>query len=175
MTDSGADTLTATTGAGRFAGTTTADAVALSQRLGWQPFFPQFDISSLDVADRAKEAGRETIPYLVDSLKDGSIRFAAEDPDAPENFPRIWSIWRANTLGSSAKGDQYFFRHLLGGVDSSVTDAETPRAVPSSRRRVEGGGTDRQGRPHAHAGLPHDQPHPPFRRRAAGRDLVREA
>ncbi|MGP5694311.1 nitrate reductase subunit alpha [Brachybacterium alimentarium] len=121
----GADTLAATTGAGRFAGTTTADAVALSQRLGWQPFYPQFDISSLDVADRAAEAGEETIPYLVDALTKGEINFAAEDPDAPENFPRIWSIWRANTLGSSAKGDQYFFRHLLG-VDSAATEEETP-------------------------------------------------
>jgi len=121
----GADTLAATTGAGRFAGTTTADAVALSQRLGWQPFFPQFDVSSLEVADRAAEAGEETIPYLVDRLKDGSIRFAAEDPDDPRNFPRIWSIWRANTLGSSAKGDQYFFKHLLG-VDSAVSAEETP-------------------------------------------------
>jgi nitrate reductase alpha subunit len=121
----GADTLAATTGAGSFAGTTTADAVALSQRLGWQPFFPQFDVNSLDVADRAREAGEETIPYLVDRLQDGSIRFAAEDPDAPENFPRIWSIWRANTLGSSAKGDQYFFKHLLG-VDSAVSAHETP-------------------------------------------------
>ncbi|MGC5616983.1 nitrate reductase subunit alpha [Georgenia sp. Z1491] len=121
----GADRLAARTGAGTFAGTTTADAVALSQRLGWQPFFPQFDISSLDVADRAKEAGQETIPYLVDQLRDGHIRFAAEDPDAPQNYPRIWSMWRANTLGSSAKGDQYFLKHLLG-VDNDVRAEETP-------------------------------------------------
>lgn len=80
------------------------------------------------MAERAKTAGEETIPYLVKSLKDGSIRFAAEDPDAPENFPRIWSIWRANTLGSSAKGDQYFFRHLLG-VDSAATEEETPEGL----------------------------------------------
>ena len=121
----GADTLAATTGAGRFAGTTTADAVALSQRLGWQPFFPQFDVSPLSVAERAREAGQETVPYLVDQLKAGNIRFAAEDPDAPENWPRIWSIWRANTLGSSAKGDQYFLKHLLG-TESAVSAEETP-------------------------------------------------
>src|SRR5690625_7367476 len=92
----GADTLAATTGAGRFAGTTTADAVALSQRLGWQPLFPQFDISSLDVADQAAEAGEDTILYLVDLLKDGSIPFASVDPHAPESFPRICSNLRAN-------------------------------------------------------------------------------
>ena len=121
----GADTLAATTGQGNLAGTTVADAVALSQRLGWQPYYPQFDISSLDVADRAQAAGQETVPYLVDALKNGEINFAAEDPDASNNYPRIWSIWRANTLGSSAKGDQYFFRHLLG-VDDAVTAEETP-------------------------------------------------
>jgi nitrate reductase alpha subunit len=121
----GADRLAARTGEGRFAGMSTADAVALSQRLGWQPFFPQFDVSSLEIADRAAEAGEETIPYLVDRLRSGEINFAAEDPDAPNNYPRIWSMWRANTLGSSAKGDQYFLKHLLG-VDNDVRAEQTP-------------------------------------------------
>ena len=121
----GADTLTATTGAGKFAGTSTADAVALSARLGWQPFYPQFDVSSLEISDQAATAGKETIPYLVDALKSGEINFAVEDPDAPENIPRIWAVWRANTLGSSAKGEQYFLKHLLG-VDNTVGAEETP-------------------------------------------------
>src|SRR5699024_10964213 len=69
-------------------------------------------------------AGEETVPYLVDQLKSGGISFAAEDPDATQNQPKIWAIWRANTLGSSAKGDQYFVRHLLG-LDSSSTAEET--------------------------------------------------
>ncbi|HLR57308.1 MAG TPA: nitrate reductase subunit alpha [Beutenbergiaceae bacterium] len=121
----GADTLTATTGAGKFAGTSTADAVALSARLGWQPFYPQFDVSSLEISDQAATVGKETIPYLVDALKSGEINFAVEDPDAPENIPRIWAVWRANTLGSSAKGEQYFLKHLLG-VDNTVGAEETP-------------------------------------------------
>ena len=170
----GADTLAATTGAGRFANTTTADAVALSQRLGWQPFYPQFDISSLDVADRAAAAGEETIPYLVEQLKNGGINFAAEDPDAHQNHPKIWSIWRANTLGSSAKGDQYFFRHLLG-VDSSATAEETPEHLRPPRCEMARRGTGREGRSDAHAGLPHDQPHAALGRRAPGGHLVREA
>jgi len=124
----GADTLAASTGTGSFAGTTTADAVALSQRLGWQPYFPQFDVNSLDVADRAGAAGKDTIPFLVDALTSGEINFAAEDPDARANYPRIWSVWRGNTLGSSAKGDQYFFRHLLG-VDDASTAEETPEGL----------------------------------------------
>ncbi len=128
----GADTLASTTGAGPLADTSVADAVALATRLGWQPFYPQFDVSSLDIADRAAEAGQETVPWLVDQLKSGDIDFAVDDPDAPQNVPRIWSVWRANTLGSSAKGEQYFLKHLLG-VDNTVGAEETPeRFRPSS-------------------------------------------
>ena len=41
------------------------------------------------------------------------------------NYPRILSIWRANLLGSSGKGNEYFLKHLLG-TDSSVRATETP-------------------------------------------------
>ncbi|MDN5898639.1 MAG: nitrate reductase subunit alpha [Brachybacterium sp.] len=121
----GTDTFAATTGTGRFAGTSIADTIALSQRLGWQPYYPQFDVNPLEVAGRAAAAGQETVPYLVDALKTGKINFAAEDPDAPNNYPRIWSVWRANTLGSSAKGEQYFFRHVIG-TDDALDVEETP-------------------------------------------------
>src|SRR5690606_20054959 len=63
--------------------------------------------------------------------KDGSLRFAAEDPDAPENFPRVLTLWRANLLGSSAKGDEYFMHHLLG-TDSNLRATEAP---PEARPR----------------------------------------
>src|SRR4029079_3813597 len=52
---------------------------------------------------------------------------AGEDPDAPNNYPRILSIWRANLLGSSGKGNEYFLKHLLG-TDSSVRATEAPEA-----------------------------------------------
>ena len=61
-------------------------------------------------------------------LKAGRLRFASEDPDSPENFPRVLSIWRANLLGSSAKGNEYFLKHLLG-TDSSVRATETPEGL----------------------------------------------
>src|SRR5699024_10156219 len=125
------------------------------------------------------EAGEETIPYLVDRLKDGSISFAAEDPDTPENFPRIWSIWRANTLGSSAKGDQDFFPHLPGVASAAPGAATPPQVRPPDLtcrgREVAGSGSARAGRSRPHPRFPHDQPHPALRRGAAGVDLVREA
>ena len=56
------------------------------------------------------------------SCKSGDLRFAAEDPDAPENFPRVLAIWRANLLGSSGKGNEYFLKHLLGTDNSLRAD-----------------------------------------------------
>ncbi|TNC20487.1 nitrate reductase subunit alpha [Amycolatopsis alkalitolerans] len=109
-------------GAG-FAGKTTADLLAQSARMGWMPSYPTFDRNPLDLAD---EAGRTPIgEHVVSELKAGRLRFAGEDPDAPENFPRVLTIWRANLLGSSAKGNEYFLKHLLG-TDSAVRADEAP-------------------------------------------------
>jgi nitrate reductase alpha subunit len=53
-----------------------------------------------------------------------------EDPDAPENWPRVLTdLWRANLLGSSSKGNEYFLKHLLG-TDNAVRADETPRPRP---------------------------------------------
>lgn len=127
----GADTLSAKTGQGQLAGKSTADIIAQSARLGWSPSYPTFDRNPLEITQEAAAAGRGTADYIVDGLKDGSLNFACEDPDAPENYPRILSIWRANLLGSSSKGNEYFLKHLLG-TDSSVRATETP---PEQRPR----------------------------------------
>ena len=52
--------------------------------------------------------------YVVESLHNGSLRFAAEQPDNPQNFPRNMFIWRSNLLGSSGKGHEYMLKYLLG-------------------------------------------------------------
>lgn len=126
-----ADTVSASTGTGRLAGLSTADVIAKSARMGWMPSYPTFDRNPLDLADEAAAAGRPVADHVVDELRTGSLRFAAEDPDAPENFPRILSIWRANLLGSSGKGNEYFLKHLLG-TDSSLRATE---ASPDQRPR----------------------------------------
>jgi len=51
---------------------------------------------------------------VVQRLKKGEVRFAVEDPDHPANFPRVLFLWRANLLGASSKGHEYFLKHLLG-------------------------------------------------------------
>ncbi|MFH8281422.1 nitrate reductase subunit alpha [Streptomyces antibioticus] len=125
-----ADTLSAA-GGGPFAGRTTADVIAQSARMGWMPSYPTFDRNPLDLADEAEAAGRPAGEHVVAELKAGRLGFAGEDPDAPANFPRVLTVWRANLLGSSAKGNEYFLKHLLG-TDSSVRAAEAP---PDARPR----------------------------------------
>ncbi|MDB1089841.1 nitrate reductase subunit alpha [Streptomyces sp. ACA25] len=112
-------------GEGRFTGKSTADCLAKAVRMGWTPGHPGFNRNPLDIADEAAAAGRTVADHVVDELKSGKLRFAVEDPDDPANFPRVLTVWRANLLGSSSKGNEYFLKHLLG-TDASVRNAETP-------------------------------------------------
>ncbi|MPZ81724.1 MAG: nitrate reductase subunit alpha [Actinophytocola sp.] len=119
----GADTLAGATAGGQMAGKSTAELIALSARLGWMPSYPTFDRNPLNLADDAERSGGFASDYVVEELKAGRLRFACEDPDSPENFPRVLSVWRANLLGSSAKGNEYFLKHLLG-TDSSLREPD---------------------------------------------------
>ncbi|WP_300645424.1 nitrate reductase subunit alpha [Nocardioides sp.] len=130
-----ADDLDAGTGA--FAGRTVMDLLAQSVRLGWTPSYPTFDRSSLQLADDAAAAGMEAPAYVAQELKEGRLHFAVEDPESGDNHPRVLSLWRSNLLGSSAKGNEYFLRHLLG-TDSAATAREAgPEHRPSDVRWAE--------------------------------------
>ncbi|KGN41543.1 nitrate reductase subunit alpha [Knoellia aerolata] len=119
-------------GTGIFAGKSVMDLLSQSVRLGWTPSYPTFDRSSLDLADDAAAAGMEAPAYVAQELKEGRLRFAVEDPESGTNHPRILSLWRSNLLGSSAKGNEYFLRHLLG-TDSAATAVEAgPEQRPTS-------------------------------------------
>jgi nitrate reductase / nitrite oxidoreductase, alpha subunit len=123
-----ADTLSAAGTGGQFAGMTTADVIAKSARMGWMPSYPTFDRNPMTLSDDATKAGVPIGEYVPGELKAGRLRFAAEDPDSPENFPRVLGIWRANLLGSSGKGNEYFLRHLLG-TENAVRAKESPTGV----------------------------------------------
>ncbi|KOV87900.1 nitrate reductase subunit alpha [Nocardia sp. NRRL S-836] len=125
------DTLTWPGSAGSLAGRTVADCLAQSARLGWMPSYPTFDRNPLDLTDEAAAAGRDPVAHVLDQVRSGALGFACEDPDAPENWPRVLTVWRANLLGSSAKGNEYFLRHLLG-ADGNPRASETP---PGERPR----------------------------------------
>jgi nitrate reductase / nitrite oxidoreductase, alpha subunit len=122
-----ADAFTTSLGGQRFAGRSVADLIAQSARLGWMPSYPTFNRSSLELADEAEDPAA----HVVAELTAGRLRFAAEDPDAPENWPRVLTVWRANLIGSSGKGHEYFLQTLLG-TDGAVRAEE---AGPEHRPR----------------------------------------
>lgn len=104
----------------------TIDKQILAVRNGWLPCYPQFNRSSLDVVREAEAAGattdEEIVAWAVERLRDRSLKFSVEDPDAPECFPRVWYIWRGNALQASAKGHEYFLKHYLGTHTNAIAD-----------------------------------------------------
>jgi nitrate reductase alpha subunit len=124
----------------------TADLQVKAVRNGWLPFYPQFDRSSLDLPQEARAAGAATpdeiVSWTVSELKDRRLRFSVEDPDAPENWPRVWFIWRGNALMASAKGHEYFLKHYLGThtnaiaqeiAEGSVKEIEWHKTAPHGK------------------------------------------
>ncbi|WP_298828273.1 nitrate reductase subunit alpha [uncultured Planococcus sp.] len=103
-----------------------ADYNVLAARLGWLPSYPQFNKNSLLFAEEAAEKGgktnKEIIDHAVEEVISRKTKFAVEDPGAPENFPRTLFIWRSNLISSSAKGQEYFMKHLLGASDGLLAE-----------------------------------------------------
>lgn len=123
--ESGTDSLKSPTG-GKVAYQHPADYNVLAARLGWLPSFPQFNKNSLLFAEEAAQQGKksnaEIIDHTLEEIKSRKTRFAVEDPGAPENFPRSLFIWRSNLISSSAKGQEYFMKHLLGASDGLLAE-----------------------------------------------------
>ncbi|AWE41777.1 MULTISPECIES: nitrate reductase subunit alpha [unclassified Actinobaculum] len=110
---------------GSLDGMSLADTLVESIQRGWMPGFPQFDRSSLQLGDDAKAAGMAPGDYIAQELAAGRLHFAVEDPDANENQTKVLFNWRTNLLGSSAKGTEFFLRHMLG-ADNDVQASELP-------------------------------------------------
>lgn len=120
----------------KYEGYQLADYNVKSQRLGWLPSAPHFNKNPIQLAAEARAAGAEddaqVSQFVADQLTSGELEFACEDIDTEENFPRNLFVWRANLIGTSAKGHEYFLKHLLGaqnGVLSEGTEGEDCKEV----------------------------------------------
>jgi nitrate reductase / nitrite oxidoreductase, alpha subunit len=119
-------TVPACTPKGSIATGHTMDMQVRAVRNGWLPFYPQFNRNTLEIVREAEVNGAKTseeiVQYVVQQLKDRKLRFSVEDPDAPENWPRVWMIWRGNALMASAKGHEYFLKHYLGTHTNAIAE-----------------------------------------------------
>lgn len=115
-----------------------------AERMGWLPSAPQLNVNPITIAKQAESAGVSAVDYTVNQLKEGNIRFAAEQPDSPQNFPRNLFIWRSNLLGSAGKGHEYLLKYLLGtengiqGLDLGQQGEVKPEEVEWADKAAEG-------------------------------------
>ncbi len=121
-------------GADRFEGMTSIDVMAQSARSGWMPSYPTFNRSSIDLGEEIAASGEAPGEVIGRKLADGDLKFAIDDPDAEENWPRVLTVWRANLLGSSAKGNEFFLRHLLGTHSAATAKESAPGDRPRDVR-----------------------------------------
>jgi len=100
------------------------DLAAKAVRMGTMPYAPHFDRSPLEVVREAEQAGAKTAgeiaQHVVEQLESKTLHLAVDDPDAEQNWPRVWFIWRGNAIQASAKGHEFFLRHYLGTSDNAI-------------------------------------------------------
>ncbi|MCC6850275.1 MAG: nitrate reductase subunit alpha [Deltaproteobacteria bacterium] len=107
----------------------TADTIYQSVRMGWMPYYPQFDRNPLDLGREAVAGGAKSdgdiSKFVLDKLKSKELGYSVSDPDAEANFPRVWYIWRGNAIMGSMKGHEYALKHYLGTHSNAIgKDAE---------------------------------------------------
>ncbi len=101
-----------------------ADKIFKSVRMGWMPFYPQFNENPLELCKEAMNNGAknddEIKEYVLNKLKSKELKYSVSDPDAEENFPRTWFIWRGNAISGSMKGHEYLLKHYLGTHSNAI-------------------------------------------------------
>ncbi|WP_440857750.1 nitrate reductase subunit alpha [Staphylococcus shinii] len=104
-----------------------ADYNVLAARCGWLPSYPQFDRNSLSFGEEAKDVGEfnneAIMKRAIESVKSRETKFAIEDPDSKQNHPKTLFLWRSNLISSSAKGQEYFMKHLLGAKSGLLAES----------------------------------------------------
>ncbi|MCC6763855.1 MAG: nitrate reductase subunit alpha [Deltaproteobacteria bacterium] len=102
----------------------TADTIFKAVRLGWMPYYPQFAQSSLELCNEAAQAGAADADgvkkYVLEKLESKKLTYSISDPEAPENHPRVWYIWRGNAILASMKGHEYCLKHYLGTHSNAI-------------------------------------------------------
>jgi nitrate reductase alpha subunit len=101
-----------------------ADLIYKAVRMGWMPFFPQFNKNTLELSKEAIQHGAKTDDdikdYVLQKLKSKELGYAVGDPEEEFNFPRTWYIWRGNAISGSMKGHEFALKHYLGTHSNAI-------------------------------------------------------
>ena len=115
-------------------------------RMGWMPFSPQFNRNPIEIVPRGGEAGAKTDHQEIERWSWSSFAQEAalrgRRTRCPENWPRVWFIWRGNAFQRAPRGTSIFLRHYLGTHDNAIADETAPRVrrrrCNTARRRRAG-------------------------------------
>ena len=167
-----ADALASPLGRGRFRDKHTMDVLASAVAMGWRPFFPQFDRSSLDIADEARAAGQEIPAYVAEQLASGELKLAVTDPDNPANWPRVLTSGGRTCSARRARATSTSCSTCSAPLRTCRRNP--PRSVAAQRCRLDRRHPGGQARPADVDRLPDDLDDPAVGCGAARGDLVRE-
>ena len=111
-----------------------ADMNALAVRLGWLPFFPQFDGKNpLEVYQEAIRAGcktdEEVKEWVLQQFKDEELDFALPHVDRPDNRLKVLTVWRGNLIGTSMRGHELALNHFLGTHHNTLYEDEPAKGL----------------------------------------------
>ena len=114
-----------------------ADLIYKSVRMGWMPFYPQFNQNTLDLCKEAIDNGatndEEIKEYVLEKLRTKELDYSVADPEAEVNHPRVWFIWRGNAIMGSMKGHEYLLKHYLGthsnAIGKDIQDEKTEEVL----------------------------------------------
>jgi nitrate reductase alpha subunit len=102
----------------------TADQIFKSVRMGCMPFYPQYNQNTLELSKEAMQNGAKDDEgikkHVLEKLKSKELQYSVGDPEADENFPRVWYIWRGNAIMGSMKGHEYCLKHYLGTHSNAI-------------------------------------------------------
>jgi len=102
----------------------TADLIYKSVRMGWMPFYPQFEQNTLDLCREAQDKGAKDDDaikqHVFEKLTSKKLKYSVSDPENEANFPRVWYIWRGNAIVGSMKGHEYCLKHYLGAKHNAI-------------------------------------------------------
>ena len=170
----GIEHLAAPTATGKLAGMGTADALALSARMGWMPSYPTFNRNPLDLADEVEASGQSVGDYVVDQLQSGELALRVRGPGRARELAPGADHVASEPVRLQRQGQRVLPQAPAGHgvIRAGRRDA---RAPTTARHRLARRGPRGEARPAVHPRLPDDQLDHPQRHRAAGRHLVREA
>jgi len=102
----------------------TADTLYTSVRHGSTPYYPQLQQNTLELCQDAIDSGAQNDDAIradvLQKLTSKEIEYSVADPEAPENHPRVWYIWRGNAIVGSMKGHEYCLKHYLGTHSNGI-------------------------------------------------------